>query len=71
MKQEKILKSPIASANIKQGKFPFVGLSKENLARELYRRGLIKESYQGIANMETALAGTLWDQNGTNLIIWE
>ena len=44
MKEEKVLKGPVASSNIKIGRFPFTGLSNENLVTEIRGRGLIKES---------------------------
>lgn len=48
MKQEKILKAPVASSNMKIVRFPFTGLSKINLVTEPRDRGLIKECYQDI-----------------------
>ena len=59
MKQEKVLKGPVTSSNIKIGRFPFTGLSKENLVTELRSRGLIKESYQDKKSMESVLSQEL------------
>ena len=59
MKQEKGLKGPVASSNIKIGRFSFTVLSKENLVTELRGRGLIKDGYQDKKSMESALSQEL------------
>ena len=72
MKQEKVLKGPVASSNIKIGKFPFTGLSKENLVTELCGRGLIKDSYQDKKKYgECSITRTLWDEDGACFTLWE
>ena len=72
MKQEKVLKGPVASSNIKIGTFPFIGLSKENLVTELRGRGLIKESYQDKKKYkECSITRTLWGKNGVCFTLWE
>ena len=72
MKQEKVLKVPVASSDIKIGRFPFTGLSKENLVTELRGRGLIKESYKDIKKYgEYFITRTLWDNNGVCFPLWE
>ena len=55
MKQKKVLDGPIASANIKHGKFPFSNLTKGDLVTELRGRGLIEESHKSKQLMEYAL----------------
>ena len=46
MKQKKVLDGPLASANIKHGKFPFSNLTKGDLVTELCGRSLIEESHK-------------------------
>ena len=69
MKQEKVLKGPVASSNIKIGRFPFTGLSKENLGTELRGRGLIKNSYQD--KKKYGECSILWDEDGACFTLWE
>ena len=72
MKQEKVLKGPVASSNTKIGTFLFIGLSKENLVTELRGRGLIKESYQDKKKYEEcSITRTLWGKNGVCFTLWE
>ena len=59
MKQKKVLDGPIASANIKHGKFPFSNLAKGDLVTELRGRGLIEESHKSKQLMEYALTQKL------------
>ena len=61
MKQKKGgLGGPVASANIKHGKFPFSNLTKGNLVIKLHGRGLIEESHK---RMEYALTQKLCGVN--------
>ena len=55
MKQKKVLNGPIASANIKHGKFSFSNLTKGDLVTELRRRGLIEESHKSKQLMKYAI----------------
>ena len=55
MKRKKVLDGPIASANIKHGKFPFSNFAKGDLVTELRGRGLIEESHKSKQIMEYAL----------------
>ena len=60
MKQKKGgLGGPVASANIKHGKFPFSNLTKGDLVTELRGRGLIEESHKSKQLMEYALTQEL------------
>ena len=63
MKQKKVLDGPIASANIKHGKFPFSNLTKGDLVTELRGKGLIEESHKSKQLMEYALALKLFGVN--------
>ena len=72
MQQEKVLKGLFASSNIKIGRFPFTGLSKENLVTELRGRGLVKESYQDKKKYgKCTITRTLWGKNGACFTLWE
>ena len=55
MKQKKVLYGPIASANIKYGKFLFSNLTKGDLVTDLHGRGLIEESHKSKQLMEYSL----------------
>ena len=64
MKQKKGgLGGPVASANIKHGKFPFSNLTKGDLVTELRGRGLIEESHKSKQLMEYALTQKLCGVN--------
>ena len=57
MKQEKVLKGPVAYSIIKIGRFPFT--------TEPGGRGLIKEIYQDKKKYgEYSIKRTLWDKSG-------
>ena len=53
------LGGPVASANIKHGKFPFSNLTKDNIVIELRGGGLIEESHKSKQLMEYALTQKL------------
>ena len=59
MNQKKVLDGPVASANIKHGKFPFSNLTKGNLVTEVRGRSLIEESHKTKQLMEYALTQKL------------